>query len=159
MSTMVMPQEAHAHVHHDDRSFIRKYIVPTDHKIIGIQFLFMSLFFLIIGGLLAMMLRWQLGFPNQPMPGGKLLSQTVVDPNGVMLPELYNASVTMHGTIMIFFAIMPLLVGVWANYLIPLQLGAPDMAFPRLNMLSFWLAVPAGLLMIASFFVVGGAAN
>jgi cytochrome c oxidase subunit I len=159
MSTMVMPQEAHAHVHHDDRSFIRKYIFSTDHKIIGIQFLFMSLFFLVIGGLLAMMLRWQLGFPNQPMPGGKLLSQTVVDPNGVMLPELYNASVTMHGTIMIFFAIMPLLVGVWANYLIPLMIGAEDMAFPRLNMLSFWLAVPAGMLMIASFFVLGGAAN
>lgn len=159
MSTMVLPQDTHAPVHHDDRSFIRRYIFSTDHKIIGIQFLFMSLFFLLIGGLLAMMMRWQLGFPNQPMPGAQLLSQTVVDANGVMLPELYNASVTMHGTIMVFFAIMPLLVGVWANYLIPLQLGAPDMAFPRLNMLSFWLAAPAGILMISSFFVVGGAAN
>ena len=107
----------------------------TDHKIIGIQFLFMSLFFLLIGGLLAMMMRWQLGFPNQPMPGGSLLGETVATPDGVMLPELYNASVTMHGTIMVFFAIMPLLVGVWANYLIPLQIGAEDMAFPRLNML------------------------
>jgi cytochrome c oxidase subunit 1 len=65
----------------------------------------------------------------------------------------------MHGTIMVFFAIMPLLVGVWANYLIPLMLGADDMAFPRLNMASFWTAVPAGTIMIASFFVEGGAAN
>ena len=78
MSTMVMPQEAHAHVHHDDRSFIRKYIFSTDHKIIGIQFLFMSLFFLIIGGLLAMMLRWQLGFPNQPMPGARMFTIVVM---------------------------------------------------------------------------------
>jgi cytochrome c oxidase subunit 1 len=78
---------------------------------------------------------------------------------GVMLPEFYNASVTMHGTIMIFFAIMPLLVGVWANYLIPLQIGAEDMAFPRLNMASFWTAVPAGLMMMVSFWVTGGAAN
>jgi cytochrome c oxidase subunit I len=159
MSTMVVTPDTHSHVHHDDRSFIRKYIFSTDHKIIGIQFLFMSLFFLLIGGLLAMMMRWQLGFPNQPIPGGSILGETVATPEGVMLPELYNAAVTMHGTIMVFFAIMPLLVGVWANYLIPLQIGAEDMAFPRLNMLSFWLAVPAGMLMIASFFVIGGAAN
>src|SRR5688500_3419083 len=130
MSTVVMQHDVHADVHHDDRSFIRRYIFSTDHKVIGIQFLFMSLFFLMIGGALAMMMRWQLGFPNEPMPGGTLLGPSVVTPDGVMLPELYNASVTMHGTIMVFFAIMPLLVGVRANYLIPLQIGAEDMAFP-----------------------------
>src|SRR5688572_32947235 len=102
MSTMVVTPDTHSHVHHDDRSFIRKYIFSTDHKIIGIQFLFMSLFFLMIGALLAMMMRWQLGFPNQPMPGGGLLGETVATPDGVMLPELYNASVTMHGTIRVF---------------------------------------------------------
>jgi cytochrome c oxidase subunit 1 len=78
--------------------------------------------------------------------------------NQVILPEFYTSLVTMHGTFMVFFAIMPLLVGVFGNYLIPLKIGAHDMAFPRLNMASFWIAVPAGLLMISGFFVEGGAA-
>ncbi len=127
------------HAHHDDRSFIRKYIFSTDHKIIGIQFLFVSLFFLFLGGLLAMQIRWQLGYPGRPMPGGGILPETMA-PGGVILPEYYIQLVTMHGTFMVFFAIMPLLVGVFANYLIPLKIGAHDMAFPRINMWSFWSA-------------------
>jgi cytochrome c oxidase subunit 1 len=158
MSTTMSPHAVHPHEHHDDRSFIQKYIFSTDHKVIGIQFLFMSLLFLVLGGLLAMTMRWQLAWPGRPMPGAGVFSEANFN-NGIMLPEWYNAAVTMHGTIMVFFAIMPLLVGVWANYLIPLQIGAPDMAFPRLNMASFWTALPAGILMVASFFVVGGAAN
>ncbi|MEX2582983.1 MAG: cbb3-type cytochrome c oxidase subunit I [Gemmatimonadota bacterium] len=141
--------------HEDHRSFVQKYIFSTDHKIIGIQFLFMSLLFLLIGGLLAMLIRWQLGWPGEPMPGGAALGETRM-PGGIMLPEFYNSVMTMHGTIMIFFAVMPLLVGVYANFLIPLQIGAPDMAFPKLNMASFWIAVPAGVLMVAGFFVAGG---
>jgi cytochrome c oxidase subunit 1 len=148
----------HDPAHHDDRSFIRKYIFSTDHKVIGIQFLFMSLFFLVVGGLLAMLMRWQLGWPGEALPGGAMLGETRM-PDGYMVPEFYNSAMTMHGTIMIFFAVMPLLVGVFANYLIPLQIGAPDMAFPRLNMASFWLAVPAGLLMLLGFFVEGGHAG
>lgn len=159
MSTIALPHEAQAHpLHHDDRSFVRKYIFSTDHKIIGIQFLFMSLFFLLVGGLLAMTMRWQLGWPGRPIPGGGILGDAKA-PGGVLLPEFYNSLVTMHGTFMVFFAIMPLLVGVFANYLIPLQIGAPDMAFPRLNMASFWTAVPAGLMMVSSFLVIGGAAG
>src|SRR3989449_4590552 len=77
-----------AHAHHDDRPFIRKYIFSTDHKIIGIQFLFVSLFFLLVGGLLAMQMRWQLGFPGKPMPGGGMLPDTMA-PGGVLLPEYY----------------------------------------------------------------------
>jgi cytochrome c oxidase subunit 1 len=76
-----------------------------------------------------------------------------------MLPEFYNSLVTMHGTIMVFFAVMPLLVGVFGNLLIPLQIGADDMAFPRLNMASFWIAASAGIIMLASFLVEGGAAG
>ena len=155
MATIAPPVEPAAHALVDDRPFIRKYIFSTDHKIIGIQFLLMSLIFLLIGGSLAMMMRWQLGFPGQPMPGGSLLPETMAS-NRVILPEFYTSLVTMHGTFMVFFAIMPLLVGVFGNYLIPLKIGAHDMAFPRLNMASFWLAVPAGFIMVAGFFVVGG---
>ena len=159
---MVQKAEAGGHDEHHEMPFIRKYIFATDHKTIGKQFLFMALFFLVVGGLLASMMRWQLGFPSQPMPGGMILPDAMMapTPNGaVMLPEFYNSLVTMHGTIMIFFAIMPLLVGVFGNLLIPLQIGAEDMAFPRLNMASFWLAVPAAILMLASFAVEGGAAG
>ncbi len=145
-----------AHAHHDDRSFVRKYIFSTDHKIIGIQFLFVSLFFLLVGGLLAMQMRWQLGFPGKPMPGGGILPDTMA-PGGVLLPEYYIQLVTMHGTFMVFFAIMPLLVGVYANFLIPLKIGAHAMAFPRINMASFWSALLAGLIMLAGFFVPDGA--
>ena len=140
--------QAHAHV--DTRPFIRKYIFSTDHKIIGIQFLLMSLLFLLTGGMLAMLMRWQLGFPNSTLPGGGLFPDTMVQ-DGTILPEFYNSLVTMHGTFMVFFAIMPLLVGVFGNYLIPLKIGAPDMAFPRINMMSFWIAVPAGIVMLAGF--------
>src|SRR6266566_3165934 len=146
------------HAHHDDRSFVRKYIFSTDHKIIGIQFLFVSLFFLLLGGVLAMQMRWQLAFPGQPMPGGGILPDTMA-PGGVILPEYYIQLVTMHGTFMIFFAIMPLLVGVYANFLIPLKIGTHDMAFPRINMWSFWSFFAAGLVMLASMFVPDGAAR
>jgi cytochrome c oxidase subunit 1 len=144
--------------HADTRSFVRKYIFSTDHKIIGIQFLLMSLIFLLIGGFLAMLIRWQLGFPGKALPIGSAFPQTMVS-DGVVLPEFYTSLVTMHGTFMVFFAIMPLLVGVFGNYLIPLKIGAPDMAFPRINMASFWIAVPAGILMLAGFFVEGGHAS
>src|SRR5918912_2102299 len=92
---------AGAHAHADDRPFVRKYIFSTDHKIIGIQFLLMSLLFLLVGGLLAMMIRWQLGFPGKALPGGGILGETRM-PDGIMLPEFYNSVMTMHGTIMIF---------------------------------------------------------
>jgi cytochrome c oxidase subunit 1 len=154
MTTAAVHHEAAAGGHHE-QSFVRKYIFSTDHKIIGIQFLFMSLLFLLVGGTLAMMMRWQLGYPGQPMPGGGVLPETMAS-GGVILPEFYNSMVTMHGTFMVFFAIMPLLVGVYANYLIPLKIGAPDMAFPRINMASFWIALVAGIIMVAGFFVTGG---
>jgi cytochrome c oxidase subunit 1 len=157
MTSVAAPAPAHG-AHHGPTGFWRKYIFSTDHKIIGIQFLFVSLFFLLVGGILAMQIRWQLAYPGRPMPGAGLLPETMAA-GGVLLPEYYIQLVTMHGTFMVFFAIMPLLVGVYANFLIPLKLGAHDMAFPRINMASFWAALLAGLIMFASFFVPEGAAR
>src|SRR5256714_8384331 len=106
-----MTTVAHAptHAHHEPMSFWRKYIFSTDHKIIGIQFLFVSLFFLLVGGLLAMQIRWQLGFPGKPMPGGGLLPETMVV-NGVILPVSYVQPVSSHGTLAISFPTLPLSV-------------------------------------------------
>ena len=80
-------------------------------------------------------------------------------PGGIMLPEFYNQLVAMHGSVMVFLAVVPLAAGAFANYLVPDHIGAPEMAFPRLNALSYWLYLAAGLIMVASFFVEGGAAN
>ena len=110
-----------------------------DHKIIGLQYAVTSMIFLLVGFGLMMLLRWQLAYPMQPIPliGGLLGSHNVAQ--GIMLPEFYNQLGAMHGTIMIFLGVVPLSVGGFGNYLVPLQVGAPDMAFPRLNMLSYWI--------------------
>ena len=160
MATTVETSGDHvAGAEHHELGFIRTYIFSTDHKMIAKQFLLASLVFLALGGLLAGVVRWQLGFPGQAMPLiGGIFSDTTA-PGGIILPEFYNSLVTMHATFMIFFAIMPLMLGVWGNYLIPLQIGAPDMAFPRLNTFSFWISIPAGLIMLAGFFVEGGHAG
>jgi len=142
------------HAHHQP-GFWRHYIFSTDHKMIGRQFLSVSLLMLVVGGLLAMLIRYQLAWPNTPVPGlGWVPEPQVV--GGVMSPSFYNSVFTMHATIMIFFAVMPILIGAFGNFLIPLMIGARDMAFPVLNMLSFWVAVIASILMVAGFFVPGG---
>ena len=80
-------------------------------------------------------------------------------PGGTMLPEFYNELGAMHGTIMVFLGVVPLAVGGFGNFVLPLQIGAPDMAFPRLNMASYWTYFLGGVVMLASFFVPGGAAQ
>jgi len=159
MSSDISMGDSHSEDHHD-LGFIRTYIFSTDHKMIAKQFLVTSLLFLALGGMLAAMIRWQLGFPGQPLPFnlGAILPDTMA-PGGIILPEFYNSLVTMHATFMVFFALMPLMAGVFGNLLIPLQIGADDMAFPRINMLSFWITPVAGAIMLASFFVEGGAAG
>ncbi len=146
------------HDHHE-LNFIQKYIFSTDHKVIGIQYGITALCFLFFGFCLMMLMRWQLAYPYQPIPLiGGLFSETSM-PGGVMLPEFYNSLGAMHGTIMIFLGVVPLAVGAFGNYLVPLQIGAPDMAYPKLNMMSYWVYFVGGVVMLIGFFVPGGAAN
>jgi cytochrome c oxidase subunit 1 len=147
----------HAETAHHDVGFVRHYIFSTDHKMIGKQFLSLGLGMLVLGGALALLVRMELAWPEKPVP----LMGWVPEPmmfGGIIPPETYNAFFTMHATIMIFFAVMPILVGCFGNFLIPLMIGARDMAFPLLNLLSFWVGAVAGVIMLSSFFVAGGAA-
>ncbi len=132
----------------------------TDHKTVGLQYGLTALGFLLVGFLLMMLMRWQLAWPAQPLPSWlAMLLGDANAPGRIMLPEFYNQLVAMHGTVMVFLAVVPLAAGAFANYFIPPKIGAPEMAFPRLNALSYWLYLAAGLIMVASFFVEGGAAN
>jgi cytochrome c oxidase subunit 1 len=134
-------------------------VFSQDHKVIGVHYAVTAMVFLLIGFALMMVMRWQLAYPFQPLPViGGLLGDAYA-PGGIISPEFYNQLGAMHGTIMIFLGVVPLAVGGFGNYLIPLQIGAADMAFPRLNMLSYWVYAAAGVVMIASFFLPGGAAD
>lgn len=140
---------------HHEESFFRKYIWSIDHKIIGIQYGFTALFFLLVGFSLMMVMRWQLAYPETPIP----FVGSIFGDDGILLPEIYNSLGAMHGTIMIFLGIVPLAVGAFGNYLVPLQIGAPDMAFPKLNAASYWSYLVGGLVMMSSFFSEEGAAR
>ena len=141
--------------HHKKENFIQKYIFSIDHKIIGLQYGITSLLFLLFGFSLMLIMRWQLAYPETPVPLiGSLLGET-----GILLPEIYNSLGAMHGTIMIFLGVVPLAVGAFGNYIVPLQIGAPDMAFPKLNAASYWSFFVGGVIMIASFFTPEGTAR
>ena len=141
MTATVERQARHA-------GFLRTWVFSTDHKTIGRQYLLLGLLWALAGGLLAGAMRWQLAWPDTRVPGW-----------GQVGPEAFNMMVTMHGTIMVFFVAMPILLGAFGNFLIPLMIGARDMVFPRLNMMSVWTFALASLVLLASFFVPGGAAS
>ncbi len=155
MSEAAAGHAAHEQAHGHGEGFIGKYIFSTDHKMIAKQFLWYGLSMMIFGGLFALMVRWQLAWPETAVPGFGWVPEPYMY-SGIIPPAFYNTLFTMHATIMIFFVVMPILVGCFGNYLIPLMIGAEDMAFPKLNMLSFWVAVIAAVVMIAGFFVPGG---
>lgn len=187
-----------ANTQNHKHSFWWDYIFSQDHKVIGIQYGITSLTFLFIGFMLMTLMRWQLAYPEEPIPwlifvglltvlgvlilliGGRKHPYIALNgfiffgvggliwyfvsgdnrmPEGIMLPEFYNQLGAMHGTIMVFLGVVPLAVGAFGNYILPLQIGAPDMAFPRLNMASYWVYFIGGVLMLVSFFLPGGAAQ
>ena len=145
--------------HHHEQGFMRKYVFSTDHKVIGLQYGLTALLFLFFGFCLVMLMRWQLAYPGEPVPLIGWLFSDETMPGGVMLPEFYNQLGAMHGTIMVFMGIVPLAVGAFGNYVVPLQIGAPDMAFPKLNMASYWCFLAGGIVMLSSFVVPAGAAK
>src|SRR5262245_55267508 len=118
---------------------LHDWVTTVDHKRIGILYVLMALVFLIVGGIEALLIRWQLLVPR----------------NDVLEADLFNQLFTMHGTTMVFFVGIPILVGI-GNYLVPLMIGARDMAFPRLNALGFWATLFGGMLVYFSF-ATGGA--
>src|SRR5437870_3802510 len=127
------------HSGHGARSWKDYFRANTDHKVIGVQYLCTTFFFMVVGGMLAMLVRSELARPGMQF----------TDNQG------YNGFFTLHATLMIFLFVIPAFAGL-ANFVVPLMLGAPDMAFPRLNALSYWLLPIAGTMLMASFFAPGG---
>jgi len=122
-------------------SFWTKYVFSQDHKWIGIQYGVTALFFMLFGFILMIFMRYQMVHA------------------GTISPDTYNSFGAMHGTIMVFLGVVPVIVGAYGNYLVPLQIGAPDMAFPKLNMASYWCYFLGGITMLLGFALPGGAAN
>jgi cytochrome c oxidase subunit 1 len=135
---------AEAHEHHGPPGIL-KYVWSTDHKIIAMQYMFTGMLMAVIGGFMAYVFRMQLAFPGISVPGF-----------GVVSPGEYNSLVTNHGSIMIFWVAMPVLIAAFGNFLIPLMIGADDMVFPRINRLSFQIFFVSAVLILASLFVEGG---
>ena len=148
----------HAHGHHE-QTFIQKYVFSTDHKVIGIQFLITTILMLMVGGALALAVRWQLAFPWESMPLIGRVFGLFHGEGGQISPEFYTMLFTMHASVMIFLVIIPVLAGAFGNFLIPLQIGADDMAFPVLNMLSYWFMWPAMFCFGVSFVASGPTAG
>jgi len=132
----------HEAEHHDPQTFITKYIWSQDHKVIAIQYGVIAILIGLVGMLLSSAFRLQLGFP---------------DTFSFINPENYLQFVTTHGMIMVIYLLTALFLGGFGNYLIPLQLGARDMVFPFMNMLSVWVYFLSVIILVASFFVPGGA--
>ncbi len=134
------------HAHAAPQGFIRKWVFSLDHKVIGLQYYFLALTAVFVGMLLSLLMRIHLIWPGLSLPF-----------IGEIKPETYLSLLTMHGTIMVFFVLTTAPQGGFGNYFLPIQIGAADMAFPVLNMLSFWVTFLAFVVLIAAFFVTGGA--
>ncbi len=147
MAEPIPAEEMHAHDdhHHAEQSFWSKYVFSTDHKMIAMQYMFTGMAMALIGGFMAYAFRMQLAFPGVDVPG-----------YGTVTAADYNALITNHGTIMIFWVAMPVLIAAFGNFLIPLMIGCDDMVFPRVNRLSYQIFLLSAIVLIVSFFVPGG---
>jgi cytochrome c oxidase subunit I len=148
----------HEHEHHEG-NFWTTYIFSQDHKVIAKQFLITGIFWALIGGILSVIFRLQLGFPDMSMEWIRPVLGGWITPEGKIDPEFYLALVTMHGTIMVFFVLTAGLSGTFSNFLIPLQVGARDMASGFMNMLSYWFFFLSSVVMLSSFFIETGPAG
>jgi len=142
---------------HKAESFISKYIFSMDHKVIAKQFLLTGMFWGIMGGLLSLIFRLQLAYPDTPMPFLEAILGKWAE-GGILDPNFYNSLITIHGTVLVFFVLTGGLSGTFANLLVPLQIGARDMASPFLNMLSYWTFFLASVVMFVSIFLPWGPA-
>ncbi len=140
------------------RRALWRYVFTTDHKIVALQYLFGTLAFLFFGACLAMLMRWQLGWPMQRVPGLGRVLPALSSQGGIITPELYASIFSLHGTIMVYFVVIPLAVNALGGYLVPLMVGARNMTFPLLNALSFWAYAAGGAILLGSMFTEGGAA-
>jgi cytochrome c oxidase subunit I len=145
-------------IHHHKGNFITTYVFSQDHKMICKQFLITGMIWAILGGLMSVLFRLQLGYPDASFPilediFGKWAK------GGRISPEFYYSLVTMHGTVLVFFVLTGGLSGTFANFLIPLQVGARDMASPFLNMLSYWFFWLASVIILCSLFLSTGPAS
>ena len=132
------------HEHHGPQGW-KKYLWSTDHKVIAMQYMFTGMFMALVGGFMAYVFRMQLAFPGINVPGFGMVSMGE-----------YNSLVTNHGTIMIFWVAMPVLLAAFGNFLIPLMVGADDMVFPKINRLSFQVFFVSTIVILASLVVEGG---
>ncbi|MDH5602843.1 MAG: cbb3-type cytochrome c oxidase subunit I [Cyclobacteriaceae bacterium] len=152
-----MDHDEHAHEHHGN--FWTNYIFSTDHKVIAKQFLITGIIWALLGGVMSVLFRLQLGFPDAQLFWLKPLLGDWLTADGKIDPEFYMALVTLHGTIMVFFVLTAGLSGTFSNFLIPLQIGARDMASGFMNMLSYWFFFVSGVIMFISIFIETGPAS
>ena len=146
------------HDHHHQETFITKYVFSQDHKMIAKQFLITGIIMAVVGALLSVLFRLQLGWPNETFPWLESIIGKWGE-GGKMNPEFYLGLITIHGTIMVFFVLTAGLSGTFSNFLIPLQVGARDMASPFMNMLSYWFFFVSSVVMFLSIFISTGPAN
>ncbi|MET0249817.1 MAG: cytochrome c oxidase subunit I [Sphingobium sp.] len=153
----------HAHEHHDadhKPAFFQRWFMSTNHKDIGTLYLIFAIFAGVVGGAISGLMRFELREPGiQYLQVWANMQHTLLGVEPATLDQAYhlwNALITAHGLIMVFFMVMPAIIGGFGNWFVPIMIGAPDMAFPRMNNVSFWLLIPAMLLLLGSAFVPGG---